>query len=288
MMIGFSLKFFYYLFYLVAMILGYIVKYRQPTNLEKWLMTTFVSYSTGRIMTIVSAATYTLISASRTLLFISPSTFHNLNVGLFNMMTISLLLMLTVTEVILSQVVFGPGRCDVNEKGYKLHALTDFFPPPNETEEDTKDNTRTAVEDISVDISNSSSAFIELILSSNTSAENSNGSLSGHGEGSGSVRTCTLFPTLRCILIIFVVLELTRFATAFARMILKLKKQSNTVSLTKCNPGTVGQPPSSNNNPEPSAPKKHFCRAESFPSAAHKESLSTDFRGTKKLLLLTA
>ena len=132
MQLNFYLKLLYYPLYITMIYVGYKLKTDSKNNeIEHFLASTFLSYSSTRIWLILIITMYALISASRALLFISPATFLSLNSKIGYRISILIILIVLITEVCLSQIIFSPTRCEYNEKGHKIHALVNFF--TNET-----------------------------------------------------------------------------------------------------------------------------------------------------------
>lgn len=171
---------------------------------EEWelgLMGTLFSLSSARIVSILSIVMYTLVSASRTLLFISPAKFNYLNKKLVLYSTILIVVLVFAFEIFMSQVVFSPGRCEVNESGNQIHSLAS--------------NSLKGFRKINFNISSqtydrcTSTIFNETIMefpdfiSSGVSNNVTNLNLTSTENNNNqtglefSVKTCTLFPSLR-------------------------------------------------------------------------------------------
>lgn len=261
MVMNFCLKFIYYLFYFMAMVVGYIVKIRPPTDLEKILMSSFLSYSTGRLLTILSVATYTLMSASRTLLFILPRTYHTLNVKLFQRLSMAIISSLALMELILSQLVFSSDKCDVNENGYELHTLTNFFPADKKPLTNTLCCKTNETDKILPNFNETWEEYDEI---TNHSLYDMFPLLNQTKEKKTiAIKTCTLFPTLRIIMIMLVLIEMARLITAIARMIRKMKNQ--TVQDKPKKQIVQVEPHQCRVQPKPDEPKPKLKRSESFP-----------------------
>ena len=267
MVISFCLKYLSFVFYFMAMVLGYTVKFRPPTDLENSLMSTFLSYSSGRIVTILSVANYTLMSASRTLMFISPATFQNLNVNFFKYLSMAILFSLTLTELILSQMIFASDKCDVNEMGYELHTLTNFFPPSFEPSSKARETDK---EVESIDKLSLNSTLYTFNKSLKENYEITNHSLYDRfhflnqtEKKTAKIKTCTLFPTLRVLMILLLVLESGRIITAIARKVKRMKTQA--VHDIPKNRTAQKNPVQFRVQPKPVIPKPKLKRSESFP-----------------------
>lgn len=174
MLMHFYFKLIYHPYYFMISYLGYSSKNYTMTAWKELLMSTVLSYSSARVMVILSFTMYNILSVSRTLLFISPVLFNSLDKSLVLHASNLVMVAMFLTEVTLSQVVFGPGRCDVNENGIGLHTL----PFANQTFSETPP------------------------------------------------RACTLFPTLRILLLLLILLEVVRLTTAVVKKVKMLKKST--------------------------------------------------------------
>ena len=247
MLMNFYLKLLYYPLYYMGLYIGF-----QGHSMDKttkfWLLK-LGSYSSGRIWIIMMVAMYTLVSASRALYFISPAKMQSLNTKFCLRVSKFLMLLLFVVEVVLSQVVFSPANCDVNENGHELHTFDSYqfiFDPTNVSNqtreyyqtpdysqiEDCDQNldcdqflindeaNQTLVNNSVLDLDQTFQRFKELFP--NETFESNQTLIK---ETNILPKVCTLFPTLRILLVLIVVLETTRLSVAIARLLKRQKKR---------------------------------------------------------------
>ena len=200
----FFLKLVSYPYYSGQVYFWYRARSQLASQVEDWenwelgLMGTLFSFSTARILSILSIVMYTLVSASRMLLFVSPAKFNNLNKKLVLYSSILVVVLVFVFETVMSQVVFSPARCDVDVWGHLIHSLAS---------------------NIDTDLNLTSSKWSHYTLSESTQEINVNKT-----SLELSVKTCTLFPSLILWTIIFLLLEAIRFTFAVSRKYKMIKR----------------------------------------------------------------
>jgi hypothetical protein len=211
----FLLKLVSYPYYSGQVYFWYRARSQLASQVEDWenwelgLMGTLFSFSTARILSILSIVMYTLVSASRMLLFVSPAKFNNLNKKLVLYSSILVVVLVFVFETVMSQVVFSPARCDVDVWGHLIHS---------------------SASNIATDLNLTSSKWSHYTLSESTQENNVNKT-----SLELSVKTCTLFPSLIIWTVIFLLLEVIRFTFAVSRKYKMIKRvkivpmQSNAV-----------------------------------------------------------
>ena len=210
MQMHFYFKLLYYPYYSMLVYLWHRSHSEQEEGWELLLRHTIFSYSSARILQILSVVMYSVISASRTLLFISPAKFYALQTRRVLFGSILTLMLVFVFEVIMSQAVFSPARCDVNESGIYIHEIPHF---------------------VSKDAINNGTCFNQTILEL-------------------PEKTCTLFPSFRIVIVLFLCLEATRLTVAVYRKYNRIKTQ-NKVSPVQTNPFPSKQVQQSNPIPPP-------------------------------------
>ena len=140
MQLNFYLKLVYHPLYYMMIYVGYSLTVFPLDNMNIFLSSTLLSYSSTRIWLILSIIMYAMISASRALLFISPALYFSLQAKMIQKISICIILAVFTFEIVLSQVVFSPEKCEVNEKGHRIHVLMNFF--TNETLEENTSSTK--------------------------------------------------------------------------------------------------------------------------------------------------
>ena len=185
---------------------------------EDWELMLF-SFSSARIMIILNLLMYTLVSASRTLLFISPAKFNYLNKKLVMYCSILTLVLVFVFEIVMSQVVFSPTRCEVDARGNKIHAL----PAIGNSGANFNMSSPTDAKFTGNEFNETSKELPDFISSEAKEKNVNETSLEFPGT------TCTLFPSIRILIIMFLVLESIRFILAVSRKYKMIKTQSQKI-----------------------------------------------------------
>ena len=181
----------------------------QQEDWEGWellLTGTLFSLSSTRIVVILNILMYTLFSAYRTLLFISPSKFNYLNKKKVLYSSILIVVLVFVFEILMSQVVFSPARCEINARGNRIHSLV------VESRRETNFNMSTNL--------NKSSTEMPALISSEVSNVDTNLNITTLNDNIFSLesgKTCTLFPSGQILTFIFLLLEAIRFTFAVTR-----------------------------------------------------------------------
>ena len=257
MLINFYFKLLYYPLFYIGVYLGF--QGQSKSYMAKLLSSTIASYSFGRILFIMMIAMYTLISASRALYFISPAKMQSLDAKFWQRMLMLMFVTLFVVEVILSQVVFSPARCDVNENGHELHTFSSYtflFEPANSTNQTTDSDeiledylffNQTNVYNQTFDYNNDQNIDDYEYLFSNKTLDNDQNFQNNRSVEAmvKSPKVCTLFPTLRILLFLMVICESTRLSVAIARLLKKRKRKRVAISLsnTQSVPAQLNVPP---------------------------------------------
>ena len=217
MLLNFYLKLVYYPLYYMMVYVGFTYDAKSMSHgVTGLLVSTILSYTTTRIWIILTFTMYMLISISRALLIISPSTFLGLNVNFSQTVSILVLLLVFAVEVTLSLLVYA--KCDVNEKGHKLHTLMDL----NNFYKNSVCGSLSA--------SNESTSFPDTCQQ-----QGSNESLELM-DRTQQEKVCHLFPSFRIICTIIIILEVLRFIVAMIRFkkMLELKKVGPRLEAKAC------------------------------------------------------
>ena len=127
-------------------------------------------------------------------------------------------------ELLLSQFVFSVDNCDVNEKGHELHSFSSyqffFYPDKNGSQISAEDifssfNTKDGLD-------NNISDFLAFGNDHNQTRIERTVNFDKH---MGGLKSCTLFPTLRILLVLMVIFEGVRLAFALANLLKKRRRK---------------------------------------------------------------
>ena len=200
----FCFKLIYYPYYLTLIFFWQGSNGQHPVDWKLVLMGTLLSYNSTRIMLILSLVMYTLISFSRTFLLISPAKFNALTPKFVVLWSILILVLVFAFEIIMSLFVFSPSTCDVTPNGVQMYSMAYSISNAVIPNETNFNRTSLELQDLKV---------------------------------------CTTFPSVRTLIVLFLVLEATRFTMAVTRKYKRIKSQNTIVKPAQPTVPMVGLQP---------------------------------------------
>ena len=259
MLMNFYLKLLYYPIYYLGLYVGF--QGQSQNEMVKLVSSTILSFSSTRIELIIMVAMYTLISGSRALHFICPAQFQTLNAKLCQRVSMLAIFILFAVEVTLSQVVYSPDKCDINESGQELHKFSHlqfFFSPDN-----LKNKTSTYNQTLSpyqsdefgqtlnysqYPISNETRESYQILeydqsIEYSQTIDNQTNDVYNQtlNDLNISPKECTLFPTVRILLVLMVILEITRVSVAIKRVLKRQRRKRKVTQKTFSLPSSKAQ-----------------------------------------------